>query len=304
MCTECFGPGSPFSISFLGFYFSRCVGRMLVFRFMTGPFYDAHNHLQDPLFSGQQSALLHEAKLVGVRRMVVNGTSEADWSAVAALAQAYPDVVVPSFGLHPWHAHHASVGWGAQLEGWLTSMPAAVGEIGLDRMCAERGVSLAAQEEVFKAQLTVAATRNIPASIHCVRAWDRLVPILRTHALPKCGVVMHGFTGPSSVIEELADRAVYFSCAGSFLHRGRDRQRQVCAAIPRERLLLESDAPYQSLPETFDRYSLKHPDRSARLTHPASLVQVYEELARVRGVPLETLTSTVQENFLRVFGPG
>jgi TatD DNase family protein len=126
-------------------------------------FFDAHNHLQDERFGDRQAELLAAAKAAGVARMVVNGSCEADWPQVLELARGEP-AVAPSFGYHPWYVHARSANWEARLSRCLDAVPGGVGEIGLDRW--KRDLPYANQEEVFVAQLRIAAHRNIPASIN------------------------------------------------------------------------------------------------------------------------------------------
>ena len=72
--------------------------------------FDAHNHLQDARFGGQQDELIADCAAVGLTKMVVNGTRESDWPDVAALAKRH-DCVLPSFGLHPWFVHERTADW-------------------------------------------------------------------------------------------------------------------------------------------------------------------------------------------------
>jgi len=146
--------------------------------------YDAHNHLQDDRFAGRQSGLLAACQQSGIVRMVVNGACESDWPQVLTLARQSP-LVLPSFGYHPWHLHERTPDWLNQLEYYLDQVPAAVGEIGLDRW--KPGLPYEPQEEVFLAQLALAAKRNLPASIHCLQTWGRLLELLRTHPRPPRG---------------------------------------------------------------------------------------------------------------------
>ena len=74
-------------------------------------FFDAHNHLQDERFGVRQRELMATARAAGVARMVVNGSCEEDWPKVAALAREFPDLVIPSFGYHPWYVHERTPGW-------------------------------------------------------------------------------------------------------------------------------------------------------------------------------------------------
>ena len=112
-------------------------------------FYDAHNHLQDDRFAGRQSELLAACEKSGVMRMVVNGACEDDWPNVLALARKNK-VVLPSFGYHPWYLSERTPDWLSALKECLDTMPAAVGEIGLDRW--KPGLPYEPQEEIFLAQ--------------------------------------------------------------------------------------------------------------------------------------------------------
>ena len=148
-------------------------------------FYDAHNHLQDERFGGRQSDLMAACVKSGVRRMVVNGSRVADWPHVLALARQHPQVI-PSFGCHPWHLSEREADWQASLARFLDEIPSGVGEIGLDRW--KPGLPYDGQEEVFVAQLRLAAERAIPASIHCLRAWGRLEQLLASNPRPACEI--------------------------------------------------------------------------------------------------------------------
>jgi TatD DNase family protein len=259
--------------------------------------YDAHNHLQDDRFAGRQSELLKTCAEVGVARMVVNGATESDWPQVLALARQ-SELVLPSFGYHPWYLHERTPDWLAQLRHYLDEVPSAVGEIGLDRWRPE--LPYAPQEAAFLAQLQLAAERNLPASIHCLQTWGRLLELLRAHPRPACGWILHSFGGPAEMIPALAQLGAYFSFPGYFLHARKGRQREAFKRVPRERLLIETDAPDQCLPTEARRFSLAGAD-GAPLNHPANLAAVYEGLAQGLGEPPAVLAAQVEENFLRLF---
>ena len=260
-------------------------------------FYDAHNHLQDDRFGGRQNELLAECAQAGIVRMVVNGVCESDWSQVAALARENI-IVLPSFGYHPWYLHERTPGWLANLEKFLDAAPSAVGEIGLDRW--KPGLSYEGQEEVFLAQLQIAAERNLPASIHCLRAWGRLLELLQNNPCPARGFVLHSFGGPVEMIPAFAKLGAYFSFPGYFLHERKRRQRETFRQIPADRLLVETDAPDQLLPEDKNRFALVDVDGKP-VNHPANLAAVYSGLAEFLGETVTSLTPRVEENFLRLF---
>lgn len=216
-------------------------------------YYDAHNHLQDERFEGRQSELMAACVQVGVRRMVVNGSSEADWSQVSALAQQYPQVLA-SFGYHPWYISERTPEWESVLERFLDQVPSAIGEIGLDRW--KPGLPYDGQEEVFIKQMHLAAERNLPVSIHCLRAWGRLRDLLAVNPRPSCGFLLHSFGGPMELVTPLARLGAYFGFPGYFARANKERQRQVFRTIPRDRLLIETDAPDQCLPDGLVQFRL------------------------------------------------
>lgn len=261
--------------------------------------YDAHNHLQDGRFGGRQAELLAVCREVGVVRMVVNGACEADWPDVLALAQAHSEVL-PSFGYHPWYIHERAPDWRQNMTRFLDAVPSAVGEIGLDRW--KPGLAYDGQEEVFVAQLRLAAERNLPVSIHCLQAWGRLFDLLRAGPRPERGFLLHSYGGPREMVKPLADLGAYFSLPGYFAHERKQRQRETFGHVPRERLLIETDAPDQGLPDARNRFPLTDPAGGRPLNHPANLAAVYEFAAELLGEPLECLAVRVEENFLRLFG--
>ncbi len=318
--------------------------------------YDAHNHLQDERLAPYRAEIVAAVERSGIVRMVVNGACESDWPEVLALARAHT-WVLPSFGYHPWYVAERSPQWRERLVEFLDAVPAAVGEIGLDRwkegleapavgwttpghgrarlssarrepLSATRrraeerralpregrdqahsgnqsqGVvsNYPAQEEVFLWQFHLAAERNLPASIHCLQAWGRLFDLLRTGPRPARGFLLHSYGGPAEMIAPLAKLGAYFSLPGYYAHERKARQRETFKLVPRERLLIETDAPDQSLPETRVRFPLA-PDTSGRpVNHPANLSAVYEFAAELRGETIEHLAAQVEENFQRLFG--
>lgn len=261
--------------------------------------YDAHNHLQDERFGDRSAELLAACRQAGVRRMVVNGACEADWPAVLALAQQSP-LVLPSFGCHPWYVHERTTGWLDGLVHFLDAVPSAVGEIGLDRW--KPDLAYAGQEEVFTAQLRLAAERNLPVSIHCLQAWGRLLELLSGGPLPARGFLLHSYGGSQALVKPLAELGAYFSFPGYYAHERKTRQRETFRHVPADRLLIETDAPDQRLPDELNRFPLTDPKTGRPVNHPANLVAVYQYVAELRQVPPATLAAGVEENFLRLFG--
>ncbi len=261
--------------------------------------YDAHNHLQDARFGSDAGVLVSATERVGVTRMVVNGSCEEDWPTVLELARRHP-CVLPSFGYHPWYVAERTSHWREELIRFLDVVPSAVGEIGLD--CWIANPDLAAQEEMFMWQLRLAAERNLPASIHCLKAWGWLHDLLRDNPRPACGFLLHSYGGSRDMIEPLASLGAYFSLPGYFARAGKERQREVFRHVPSDRLLIETDAPDQLLPDELNQHPLCDLQTGKPLNHPANLAAVYGFAAGLLGEPVEKLAARVEANFVRLFG--
>jgi TatD DNase family protein len=260
---------------------------------------DAHNHLQDERFTASQASLADSCSQIGVVASVVNGAHPDDWPVVASLAAQY-SWVVPSFGVHPWYIDTLPDDWFQSLETFLDSTPSAIGEVGIDGWRKEFDPVL--QERIFIQQLELAASRNLPLSIHGLRRWGRLLEILRSHPRPACGFILHSYGGPREMVEPFARLGGYFSCPGFFLKPGREMKLAVFKDLPIERLLLETDAPDQNLPEELDTFKLTNPQNpSLRINHPANIVRVYEGVALLRGMQVEDLAIRIEQNFTAVF---
>jgi len=207
--------------------------------------------------------------------------------------------ILPSFGYHPWYIHERSGDWLKKLMHFLDETPSAIGEIGLDRW--KPDLPYEGQEEVFIAQLRLAAERNLPVSIHCLQAWGRMLDILKSEPRPARGFVLHSYGGPKEMVKSFADLGAYFSLPGYYAHERKERQREAFKHVPRERLLMETDAPDQSLPAERNRFPLTEPTTGRELNHPANLRAVYEFAAELFGESLESLATRVEANFSQLF---
>jgi len=190
---------------------------------------DTHCHLQDPRFDGRVPEVLARARAAGVTHMVCCATREADWDRVLDLARDHAGIV-PMLGLHPWFVP-ASEGWLGRLRARALGLRIGIGECGLD--FAPGRPDRAAQEAAFEAQVRLAVELDRPLSIHCVRAWGRLLDLLRRTGIPAAGAALHAFSGSAEVAAQLQGLGLYLSSGpGS----------GPLAAWP-TRLLYETDAP-------------------------------------------------------------
>ncbi len=240
-------------------------------------FIDTHIHLQD-YKTKSAPQIIAGARAAGVEKFVCAAVTEEDWPEVAALAEAYPEVVVPAYGLHPWYAGQARPGWEKRLEAYLRRCPTAlVGEAGLDRL---HNSEIEPQLSVFRAQAELARTFKRPLLVHAVKAWEWLQKVWTE--LPT-QFVMHSFTGPQEVVPKIVSAGGYVSFSQSILKK--TNCEDVVRAVPAVRLLLESDGPYQALERN-------------RESEPAFLPCLAEKLAAARGENLEEFVSQTYQNAL------
>lgn len=274
--------------------------------------FDSHNHIQDERLWPEIGAVLARAADAGVVAMGVKGCCEGDWPRVVELYRKSmgqqdcsvtredhlpalnPSVkIYPSFGLHPWFIKERSDGWLATLEGLLVKFPqAAVGEIGIDHAVEERDD--ADQESVFLDQLDLARKLDRPVSIHCRRAWGRLIELLDQFGdLPR-GMLIHCFGGSAEIATELVKRGAYISFSGSITRPNAKKAGPAVRAVPANRLLIETDAP--------DILPCNLGASSTLLNEPAHVRFVLKKAAALRDIPeaeLAELTFRNAEFFFR-----
>lgn len=259
---------------------------------------DAHCHYQ---FAEVPYAAVEQARVDGVGQAMINGSAPSDWEDVATLGRRDPRNRV-SFGLHPWDVPTAPEGWEEQLRKILVAHPAAgVGEMGLDRWVKDHDP--VAQEAAFRKQLTLAVELERALTIHCVKAIGPLMDILRATELPRRGFLLHSWNGPVELIPELAKLGAYFSFSAHHLSpRKADLRVQFAAAIPRARILVETDAPALCPAPEFRVRELAPAADGTEQNHPANLVRNNEELAQTMGVTPEESAALTCANFARLFG--
>ena len=265
------------------------------------PLFDAHNHLHDPRFRDHLADLPAAMHAAGIKRCVVNGSCEEDWPLVVELARLFPDLVLPSLGLHPWKVAARSPDWQHTLENMLSpSAPKAfLGECGLDLWMED--AAFEAQREVFTVQLGIAARYDLPLTVHCLRAWGPLLEILHSHPRPDRGFLLHSYGGAPDLVDELVHLGAYFSFSGPALAKNRQKVRDSLSRVPLHRLLCETDAPEMLPPPSYRPHEALDA-RGEALNHPANLPAIVNGVARFLGHSPTTFASALGRNFHAFFG--
>jgi TatD DNase family protein len=255
---------------------------------------DSHNHLQDARL-GETAPVIAAMKQAGVTRCLVNATSESDWPAVGKLAISAPDFISPAFGIHPWKAHTAEIGWQQRLRDLLEKYPrASIGECGLDRWIEHPTLEI--QQPIFIDQLCIAHEIDRPITIHCLKAWNELFTAF-AEASPPRRFLMHSFGGSIEIAHRLISLGAFFSFSGYFLHPRKSAALEVYRQLPKDRILLETDAPDMSPPVEIMTHSL-----AENQNHPANLPSIGQALAAALEISNEALAELTAKNHQRCFG--
>ena len=239
--------------------------------------------------------MIARARDAGVARQIVTGTDLDGSRAAAELAVRHPRVLWSTAGVHPHHAAAFEPAQRAELEALLKSPSVvAVGECGLDYF---RDFSpRSAQRTAFLAQLEIAAMARKPVFLHQRDAHEDFTAILSEHRAALAGGVAHCFTGGPAELETYLELGLSIGITGWVCDERRGESlRTAVPRIPRDRLLIETDAPYL-LPR-----DLQPPPKSRR-NEPAYLPHIARTVAALRGESLDSVAQTTTENAVRLFG--
>jgi TatD DNase family protein len=253
---------------------------------------DTHAHLG--LCEPAEAELIASARDAGVSRILTVGLGEDSNPVAVGSAQANEGVFA-SVGRHPNSADGFDAAAAKAIEE-LCATPevVAVGETGLDFYRDRSDPD--EQRRAFSAQIAIAARTAKALVIHLRDAdgsEDAVSEAFETLDREGDGVtvVLHCFSASAPWAERAAERGWYCSFAGNLTYPKADAIREAAAAVPEERLLVETDSPFLA----------PQPVRG-RPNQPANVVATAERLAEVRGVPYGALERTVEANAARVFG--
>lgn len=211
-------------------------------------FFDSHCHLTDDKLFPQLLDVLWRAKAANVTRILSVATDLDDALAIQRFADGH--TVWATAGIHPQNA----LSWDENSAEKLrvlaqNSSVVAIGEIGLDFLYDEThaefpGATRKQQKAVFEAQLEMAAELKLPIVIHNRFADDALLEIVAAHRDGLVGGVFHCFGSPPEIARRVLDLDFYLGFTGLVTFKNAGEVRESALLCPRNRLLIETDAPY------------------------------------------------------------
>jgi TatD DNase family protein len=249
---------------------------------------DTHCHLGDPAFSGDRPEVLERMRAAGVGRALVIESEHERLATTALWVHETPTLALAT-GCHP----HDASRWDSELaarldELWRHGGIAGAGEMGLDYHYDHSPREV--QRRVFEEQLALAVACDRPVIIHAREADADVVAILEGQATAR--VVLHSFSSGPVLRDAGLAHGWYFSFSGMITFRNW-RDHDTAKAVPAERLLIETDAPYLA----------PVPHRGKR-NEPAFAAEVGRQLAALRGTTAEALAAITTGNAEELFWPG
>jgi len=250
---------------------------------------DSHVNLHAPQFDEDRDAVIERARAAGVQLMVEISDKLSTFEATHALAMAHPDIWC-TVGAHP-HEARDHLDMTAQDLIDLAQRPRVIGigECGLDF---HYDFSPRDQQaEVFRRHIVAARETGLPLVVH-TREADALMGEILTeeHARGPFKFLMHCYTSGAELAELAAELGGWFSVSGIATFKAAEDVRQIVAAMPADRIIVETDCPYLA----------PIPHRGRR-NEPAYIGHVLEKLAEIRGWSMEEADQRTTDAFFGLF---
>lgn len=251
-------------------------------------FIDTHTHVTDEAFSGEEEAVVERAVAAGVGKMLLADVGSEERGPMFAACERHPGVLYPMLGLHPENVKENWQDELSELENWLPKHPVAIGEIGLDY---HWDVTFKEQQkEALRAQFELAARLNLPVNIHLRDATEDFLAVVKDCAHLHLRGNMHAFSGSLETWKELCRWGDWSIGVGGVLTFKNARLPEVVAAIPLEKILLETDAPYMA----------PVPLRGTR-NEPANIPIIAAKVAEIKNIPIEEVERATTANATELF---
>ncbi|MBR7002238.1 MAG: TatD family hydrolase [Neisseriaceae bacterium] len=240
---------------------------------------DTHCHLTEfPPFVLPE--ILANAEQCGVRRLISVSASFDDWQKNQEIAKRYPQVI-PAFGIHPLFQKNLPNDWLDILCTCLKALPQAiVGEIGLDFYHSPNACEKQQQIDLFLQQLAIVQAFSRPVAIHCVKAHNECIALIKKQKF-NCGGFVHGFSGSLQQANDWIKLGFKIGI-GVVLLKQNSRLRTVLPQLPDNAWVMESDSPFM-LPENT----------------PAIISQIAQIAAQLSKKSITQMTQQTTQNAIR-----
>ncbi len=255
-------------------------------------FVDTHAHLDGSEFAGDLDLVVDRARKAGVGRVLIPATDLRSVQSALRVCDRFPGYAYPMIGLHP---EEVEAGWRETLGAirqQFSDRFIAIGEVGLDYYWSRDYAR--EQLEAFEAQVEWAIEVGRPLMIHCRKAQNEMVALLRHYEKELAGGVFHCFTGNAHEAAELLRFERFALGIGGVLTFKKSHLPEVLPqSVPLSRIVLETDAPYMA----------PVPMRGQR-NESAFVAHVLHKLAECYGVTDDEVATQTNQTVQRIFFPG
>lgn len=251
-------------------------------------FIDSHCHIDFPNFSEGVEPLLANMREAQVSHALCVSVNMENFPRVLALAEAH-DNLFASVGVHPDHDEGREPTREELIDLAAHPRVVAIGETGLDYYRMKRE-DVDWQRARFRTHIHAARVAGKPLIIHTRSAAEDTLAIMAEEGAASAGGVMHCFTETWEVAEAALAMGFYISLSGIVTFKSAKDLKEVARRVPLDRLLIETDSPY-----------LAPVPHRGRRNEPAYVRHVAEEIATLKGLPLEDVAAASSRNFFTLF---
>jgi TatD DNase family protein len=254
---------------------------------------DSHCHIDLEVFDSDRDSVLKNALEAGVKRLLLLGLSNRQFTKLLALKQRYEQIDI-ALGLHPYFlklqdesqtqimlnefSHLASV---------YQNQYIAFGETGLDSSLA---LDMAYQKEILRFQLNLASIYNKPVILHHRKSHNHLIRLLKEQKY-QGGGILHAFSGSYHEAKTYIDMGFLLGVGGTITYSRASKTRDTIAKLPLDKLVLETDSPDMPLSGF-----------QGQRNQPSQLRLVADTLAQLKKISSQDVEQHTTLNYLTLFG--
>ena len=262
---------------------------------------DTHTHIDGDEFCDDRDLVIQRAREAGAVKLLVPAINLESLRTISKVCESYPDYCYGMMGLHPEDVNGDYEQVLAQIKGEIDAELSrhenpttlrrliAIGEVGLDFYWSREFEN--EQLEAFERQVEWSVETGLPLMIHCRKAQNEMVRILRRYEKGLCGGVFHCFTGNEHEAQELLQfEGFALGIGGVLTFKKSNLPTTLPAVVPLSRIVLETDAPYMA----------PVPHRGER-NESSFIPYIIERMAEAYGVEPEEVARTTTDNAERIF---
>ncbi len=247
---------------------------------------DTHSHINFEEYKTDFDNFLIDLKANEIEKVIIPGVEPSTFKEIKDLTEKY-EMLYGAIGVHPSEAKTYTSQTTIEIKEYLKNRKIiAIGEIGLDYYWETETKEL--QKEIFRTQLEIAQELNVPVLIHDREAHEDTFEILNDYNLKT--VVYHCFSGTKELAMKCIDKGYYIAAGGIVTFKNANNLKETVKAVPIDRILLETDAPY-----------LAPVPYRGKLNSPKYLKYIAQEIANLRNTDVEEIKHITTENAKRIF---